>query len=235
MNDGNPIDHMRKCGAKRKRDGKPCQAPAMANGRCRVHGGKTPVGIGSVHWRNGRYSKALPADLARRFREAGADPDLLSLTNRLALTEARLVSVLGTLGEPGADWAKAKAAKEKLVAARGKQDLPGVLAALNELLAVIDAAAACEARWRTILELIEQQRRLIDSIHAREVKHAQVLSLAEAGALFNAMAATVRSAFVGLMAQLEDDGSKRAAKGALERIASEFQRVTSSGRGPWLQ
>jgi hypothetical protein len=32
---------LRPCGAKSKRTGKPCQQPAMANGRCRFHGGKS--------------------------------------------------------------------------------------------------------------------------------------------------------------------------------------------------
>jgi hypothetical protein len=33
-----------RCGAKRKRDGRPCQNPGMRNGRCDRHGGKTPCG-----------------------------------------------------------------------------------------------------------------------------------------------------------------------------------------------
>lgn len=33
-----------RCGAKRKRDGEPCCNPAMKNGRCPLHGGKTPSG-----------------------------------------------------------------------------------------------------------------------------------------------------------------------------------------------
>ncbi|MFB9983050.1 hypothetical protein ACFSQQ_28645 [Mesorhizobium kowhaii] len=33
-----------RCGAARKRDGEPCQNLAMANGRCRCHGGKTGKG-----------------------------------------------------------------------------------------------------------------------------------------------------------------------------------------------
>src|SRR5258708_15305865 len=33
-----------RCGAARKRDGKPCCNPAMKNGRCGLHGGKTPSG-----------------------------------------------------------------------------------------------------------------------------------------------------------------------------------------------
>jgi hypothetical protein len=30
-----------RCGANRKYDGRPCHGPAMANGRCRLHGGKS--------------------------------------------------------------------------------------------------------------------------------------------------------------------------------------------------
>lgn len=33
-----------RCGAARKRDGEPCRNPAMKNGRCGLHGGKTPRG-----------------------------------------------------------------------------------------------------------------------------------------------------------------------------------------------
>jgi hypothetical protein len=33
-----------RCGAARKRDGEPCVNPAMKNGRCGIHGGKTPSG-----------------------------------------------------------------------------------------------------------------------------------------------------------------------------------------------
>ncbi|QWW67971.1 HGGxSTG domain-containing protein [Rhizobium sp. WYJ-E13] len=34
-----------KCGAKRRRDGEPCQQIAMENGRCHRHGGKTPKAV----------------------------------------------------------------------------------------------------------------------------------------------------------------------------------------------
>ncbi|QLA16368.1 HGGxSTG domain-containing protein [Desulfolutivibrio sulfoxidireducens] len=32
----------KKCGARCKRTGLPCTQPAMPNGRCRLHGGKSP-------------------------------------------------------------------------------------------------------------------------------------------------------------------------------------------------
>lgn len=40
-----------RCGA-RTRNGTPCRSPAMANGRCRMHGGKSPgAPIGNDHAR----------------------------------------------------------------------------------------------------------------------------------------------------------------------------------------
>jgi hypothetical protein len=54
-----------RCGAKCKRTGKPCRMPAMDNGRCFLHGGKstgprTPKGIEKCRkapWKHGIYSK----------------------------------------------------------------------------------------------------------------------------------------------------------------------------------
>jgi len=65
-NDNPPGDFMKapRCGAK-TRKGTSCQAPAMKNGRCRLHGGKstgpkTPEGIEKIrqaHLIHGEYTK----------------------------------------------------------------------------------------------------------------------------------------------------------------------------------
>jgi hypothetical protein len=65
---------VRRCGAK-NRQGRPCQCPAMANGRCRLHGGlstgpKSLAGIERIRravTKHGRYSHATKAEL-RYFR-----------------------------------------------------------------------------------------------------------------------------------------------------------------------
>lgn len=52
-----PMHLSPRCGA-RTRKGTPCQAPAMANGRCRMHGGKStgaPKGNKNA-WKHGYYS-----------------------------------------------------------------------------------------------------------------------------------------------------------------------------------
>lgn len=54
----------KRCGAKSKRHGKPCSQPAMKNGRCRFHGGKstgpkTPEGKARAgNWKHGLRSRA---------------------------------------------------------------------------------------------------------------------------------------------------------------------------------
>lgn len=67
LKNGNPVGDLskaRRCGARNRR-GTPCQCPAMANGRCRLHGGlstgpKTPEGIERIRravTKHGQYAK----------------------------------------------------------------------------------------------------------------------------------------------------------------------------------
>jgi hypothetical protein len=66
-----------RCGAHSKRTGRPCKAPAMPNGRCRMHGGKstgprTPEGLErsrKANWKHGGYSAQAIAD-RRKAAEA---------------------------------------------------------------------------------------------------------------------------------------------------------------------
>jgi len=61
------------CGANAKRTGKSCRQPAMKNGRCRLHGGKstgpkTKMGrdeIRKIHFKHGIYAKG--SILERKF------------------------------------------------------------------------------------------------------------------------------------------------------------------------
>ena len=77
-----------KCGARRKRDGQPCRQPALANGRCYIHGGATPRGR-DWHVRQdpdwnapdaarkaaAKAAKAERDDHRRRLRRAGLTPE----------------------------------------------------------------------------------------------------------------------------------------------------------------
>lgn len=55
-----------RCGAKRRRREETCQAPAMPNGRCRLHGGASP---GAPHGeRNGNFRSGLWTSAAKSDR-----------------------------------------------------------------------------------------------------------------------------------------------------------------------
>jgi hypothetical protein len=79
---GNPMNAPR-CGAK-TRQGTPCRAPAMANGRCRMHGGKstgprTEAGLArsrKARWKHGHCSAEAKA-LRKEVKELLAEGEAL--------------------------------------------------------------------------------------------------------------------------------------------------------------
>jgi hypothetical protein len=90
MHQPNPM-HDHRCGAQ-TRTGVACRLASMPNGRCRMHGGATPRGAASPHFKHGRYSTAF-GGLAARVTTALDDPDRLTLRHEIALVDARLAEL----------------------------------------------------------------------------------------------------------------------------------------------
>lgn len=73
-----PMHRSRRCGARTRR-GTPCAAPAMRNGRCRMHGGSSLAGKESPRYKHGWYTQSAIAQrketsaLLRSAREALRD------------------------------------------------------------------------------------------------------------------------------------------------------------------
>ncbi len=60
-----PMHMSQRCHAK-TRKGSPCQSPAMPNGRCRMHGGKStgaPCGVANGNYRHGIYTHEMRAEM----------------------------------------------------------------------------------------------------------------------------------------------------------------------------
>ena len=90
-----------RCGAK-CRHGGPCPNYAMANGRCRMHGGKQPPpGPGHPNYKHGRNSKIyrMPGRLRKRFEQAMDDPNLIDITRDVALVDTLIDDQLNQLTE----------------------------------------------------------------------------------------------------------------------------------------
>jgi hypothetical protein len=101
----------RLCGAK-TRSGGTCKKFTMSNGtgRCRLHGGLSPAGVASPHFKHGRrskYLKHLPAHLRDNFKRALADPELLSLREEAALLTTRIMDLMDKEAPPSQEtWSE---------------------------------------------------------------------------------------------------------------------------------
>lgn len=181
------------CGAKNKA-GFPCKAPAMANGRCRVHGGATPAGPASPHWRHGRHSGHLGPGLGQRVEEQLADPDRHSMVVELALVDARTGELLESLqaGAARAAWAKLERALLDFRLAQGKKD---AVARMHTALETIEQAVAegtqASAGWDEVLELIERRRILVESEERRALAAGRAVPADQVAAMLNSLAAAV--------------------------------------------
>jgi hypothetical protein len=182
---------MRLCGAKTKSGGT-CKQPALPNGRCHYHGGRTPSGIASPHYKDGRYSKAIPARLAARYEEAADDPTLLQLGHDVALVDARLADLLNRVdnGESGQLWKKVDEAFTQY--RRLKGDTRKGPEAFTILSDTIEAGVSDYAAWSEISSLLEQRRKLVESERKRLVEMQQMLTIQQAMTLIGSLTGIIR-------------------------------------------
>ena len=78
------------CGAKLRGKNAYCQKAPMANGRCRLHGGKTPSGPDSPHFKHGKYADAFKGQMAERFARLQQDPTPLDAVTDLNVQRTML-------------------------------------------------------------------------------------------------------------------------------------------------
>lgn len=166
------------CGAKNRRGGVCTLSPVRGRTRCKWHGGATPQGIASPQFKHGKYSKAMPAQLAALYNEAGEDRELVGLREELKAVDARLLTLMATLGADAgsARWAAVGAAYDALQAVQ-PGDGKGFDAAMVQLGDAIAAQHTDDGTWREIYKAIELRRRLVDSEAKRLHRLHQMISV----------------------------------------------------------
>ena len=147
-----------------------------------MHGGKTPRGPASVHWKTGRWSKFLPSRLLTHYRAAGLDPELLSLREEVALVDARIMDLLTRVdtGESGALWRDVHAAMTRFEQRQARHDVKGMTEAFTRLQHLISRGVADDATWEEIGTLMDQRRKLVESEQRRLTMAAEVLTREQA-------------------------------------------------------
>lgn len=181
------------CGAKR-RNGQPCKAPAMPNGRCRIHGGKTPVGLGLPQFTTGRYSKYLPEHLLTAYEDAKTDDNLLSVRGDIELLDTLIRSKLINLdtGDSAQHWI---ALLKNILKARKSyknSDLGGLEEALDEMEALADKRRLHYATEQEVISQLEQRRKLVESEQKIILQDQRAIPLEQAMRLMSAVIESVR-------------------------------------------
>lgn len=198
----------------------------MPNGRCRIHGGKSPIGPASGTYKLGRYSKLLPARMAASYQEATADPDLLVLRDEIALVYARLSDMLARVdsGESGEAWRRARAAYSALTAGLDAGDTAAAKAALGELDIVIRQGLGDYAAWQEIGDLLDRRERLVRSERRRLVELQQTMTIEQAMVFTGAVIALVDQ-------HVTDQHARAAISDGIRRIVSAGSRDAGAEAG----
>jgi hypothetical protein len=106
----------KRCGAKTRgaRGGRPCRSPAMANGRCRMHGGRSggPLGARNGAYKHGKFTREA-REISKYFTElAKVGEELLAVTlDRLGKKPPKVYRRRRHVVRALADAKKAKTAK----------------------------------------------------------------------------------------------------------------------------
>jgi hypothetical protein len=183
----------RVCGAKTRNPsakGPYCQQPPV-NGckRCRMHGGKSPRGAAHYKFTNGMYSKHLPLDLVKLYRQAEKDPELLSAKSVVALLETRLITVLEKLKghQTGSAWGDLQAAWSELGAAMRSGDVDLLKEAHAAMGKAIRKGADEELVWDEVRELVKEKMDAQGREWKRQVDLRQLITAERAESLVQAI------------------------------------------------
>lgn len=202
---------MAACGAKLRKKEAHCRMSAMANGRCRIHGGMTPAGIALPQTASGRYSRHLPTRMIDKYEAAKNDPELLVMRDEVALLDSRLADVLGRVdsGESGKAWALLKSLFADY---RKAKTGPDKAIALSQIEDTIRDGLDDYAAWAEIGQILDRRARFVESERRRYVEMQQMVALDQALLLLGAVTDAIRR-------HVPDRDTRAALGRELERLA----------------
>jgi len=196
------------------RSGHSCKGQAMTNGRCRMHGGTSPIGIASATVKTGRYSRHLPTRLLATYDQSRNDPDVLALHQEVALVDSRLAELLAAVdtGESLAAWDAIWTAIHAMERANARKDPDAAREAWQEIKGAAARGRGTSQAWRDVEKTIDLRRKLVESERKRIVEAKEVMTAEQAMLFVTALTAAVRD-------HVHDPDVLRAITADLGRIA----------------
>ena len=168
-----------------RQTGLPCRATRAAGGssRCRSHGGASPRGLASPVIKHGRYSKALTPAVLSDMASALRDPEPLDLQQDIAVLTMRIADLMSRLQASAGPtaWRQMEsiisAAQEAM--AKAAEDGEGYTPAemlLERAAEMSDAANIEEDIWPTLINVIKERAKLVETEHKRQTTGSQVMT-----------------------------------------------------------
>lgn len=191
--------------------------------RCRFHGGASPKGIASPHYKTGRWSRAMPRGLRKLVESALSDTKLGSLRDALALMDARIMTKLEELRASPFPTEQLKRAWAEYEDARRRKDSDAGVLALAEIREIIAGRPKVGLIWGEIQGLLEQYRKLADS-HVKHIETARrAMTVEQVYMLIGAVAAIFKQ-------RLDETVTDTDQRGALlKAVSSDIDRLLKSG------
>lgn len=180
------------CGAWTHRCGRACATkPVLGRNRCRLHGGNTPMGPASPHWKHGHQSRhygyegVLKGRLRDRFLAMNDHPSLFSLQEDCKIARLRIEDALERIGtgETAKSWLELRKVFAKLRDAMrtGKDDV--MADALVELERLIQHGASVYEAWHEADRAQQSLAKLIGAEAQRQIRQEVTMSMIEVMAL----------------------------------------------------
>lgn len=162
--------------------------------KCYVHGGATPSGIASPHFKHGRYSKAMPAPLQESYHRSRTDPHNLEFNDDIALIDAMILATLPKLEtrESGAAWKAIKKSIGDLRKAFANENYGACLVTVDEMNEIVNEQLLFYATEEEIKHSLEQRRKLVESEQKRRIAMQQFVDSQDAMAMATALLQSVK-------------------------------------------
>ena len=152
--------------------GRQCEKQAKDGmNKCPTHGGASLKGAAAPSYKHGKFSKYAPAGIAARIEEHVRDPELLNLTEDIAIWNARielLIQELNGSGGPEA-WLQLEVLYTDLVNAIREQNTSEIAKNLNGIGDLIQIAQSDYRTWNRIAGAQEHKIRIVGAEHKRRV------------------------------------------------------------------
>jgi len=189
----------------------------MANGRCRIHGGATPVGVMSAQFTSGKYSKDAPTRLLAAYERARQDPQLLENREEIALMDARIQDLLRRVdtGESSVAWRKIGKALATYDAAMNRSEGTEARAALATIHDILTHDAGDAHAWNEVNAQITLRMKLVESEQRRLAEAAESITIEKMLLKIAHLTAAVKE-------QVKDPKARAA-------IARQFRAITDGG------